>query len=248
MTLQQQHNQYAMTPQQRSRLAIQKAANAKAVDNVEKCEYFGSSMMVHIPCDANLVTQPFATGVKTPGDRTYMILFYEDDFNAVAKGLEKSKMFDSVKSVQESGYLKYAKAHGFRYLLINNGDGSFGVYDLLTSDDKTIRSPKGIENLVYAIEDTIAGFESEQSSKTLYVDYQPIEDEYKYDEETRKGYIALKGKGLQARAWMMKTIGEICATKNIAVESGATPEPGYFFVLDEELRDDIFTIHFESVY
>ena len=75
----------------------------------------------------------------------------------------------------------------------------------------------------------------------------PIEHELVYDEKTKKGYISVKGKGLEARPWMMKKIGEICSSKNIVMQEGTKPEPGYFRVLDEKLQEGKYTIEFEAI-
>jgi hypothetical protein len=73
----------------------------------------------------------------------------------------------------------------------------------------------------------------------------PIEHELVYNEKTGKGSISIKGKGLEARPWIMKKIGEICSSKNIVIQEGTRSEPGYFRVLDEKLQDGKFTIEFE---
>ncbi|MCJ7729972.1 MAG: hypothetical protein MUO27_08880, partial [Sedimentisphaerales bacterium] len=41
--------------------------------------------------------------------------------------------------------------------------------------------------------------------------------EFEYNPETKMGYISVKGKGPEARAWMLKQIEEICASKNIVI-------------------------------
>jgi hypothetical protein len=71
--------------------------------------------------------------------------------------------------------------------------------------------------------------------------------EFKYDAETKTGYISVKGKGPEARQWMLKQIEEICASKNIVIEEGKTSEPAHFRVLDETFLDGKFTIKFELV-
>jgi hypothetical protein len=74
---------------------------------------------------------------------------------------------------------------------------------------------------------------------------EPIE--FEYDAETKTGYISVKGKGPEARQWMMKQIEEICASKNIVIQEGTTFEPAHFRVLDETFLDGKFTIKFELV-
>ncbi len=72
--------------------------------------------------------------------------------------------------------------------------------------------------------------------------------EFKYDAATKTGYISVKGKGPEARQWMLKQIEEICASKNIVIEEGTTTsEPAHFRVSDETFVDGKFTIKFELV-
>ncbi|MGA1980037.1 MAG: hypothetical protein ABSG99_05685 [Sedimentisphaerales bacterium] len=71
--------------------------------------------------------------------------------------------------------------------------------------------------------------------------------EFEYDPETKTGYISVKGKGPEVRPWMLKQIEEICASKNIVIQEGATSEPARFRVLSETFLDGKFTIKFELV-
>jgi hypothetical protein len=72
--------------------------------------------------------------------------------------------------------------------------------------------------------------------------------EFEYDPETKMGYISVKGKGPEARAWMLKQIEEICASKNIVIQEGEKPsEPARFRVLSESFLDGKFTMKFELV-
>ncbi|MFA5293873.1 MAG: formylglycine-generating enzyme family protein [Phycisphaerae bacterium] len=77
---------------------------------------------------------------------------------------------------------------------------------------------------------------------------QEIESELVYDENTRQGYISVKGKGLEARNWMLKKIEEVCASKNIVLEEGRKPQPAYYRLLDETLADGVYTIKFEVIH
>ncbi len=73
--------------------------------------------------------------------------------------------------------------------------------------------------------------------------------EFEYDAKTKTGYISVKGKGPEARPWMLKQIEQICASKNIVIQEGTTSEsePARFRVLDESFMDGKFTIKFELV-
>ncbi len=75
-----------------------------------------------------------------------------------------------------------------------------------------------------------------------------IESELVYDENTRQGYISVKGKGLEARNWMLKKIEEVCSSKNIVLEEGKKPQSAYYRLLDEKLVDGVYTIKFEVIH
>ncbi len=74
-----------------------------------------------------------------------------------------------------------------------------------------------------------------------------IQHELVYDEKSQQGYISIKGKGLEARSWMLKKIEQICSSKNIILEEGKKPEAGYYRLLDETLKDGVYTIKFEAI-
>ena len=87
-----------------------------------------------------------------------------------------------------------------------------------------------------------------ESSKNLSEKYVPAEHELVYDDVTRKGYISVQGKGLEARSWMLEKVGEIASTKNIRIQAGTSPEAGYYRVLDEKIQDGKYTIEFEIIH
>jgi hypothetical protein len=97
--------------------------------------------------------------------------------------------------------------------------------------------PPGEEPLKYSQETTKSGISPKVS--------EPIE--FEYDAETKTGYISVKGKGPEARAWMLRQIEEICTSKNIIIQKGTTSEPAHFRILDETFLDGKFTIKFEVV-
>ena len=84
-----------------------------------------------------------------------------------------------------------------------------------------------------------------ESSKNLSGKQVPAEHELVYDDMTRKGYISVQGKGLEARSWMLEKVGEIASTKNIRIQAGTSPKAGYYRVLDEKIQDGKYTIEFE---
>jgi hypothetical protein len=89
---------------------------------------------------------------------------------------------------------------------------------------------------------------SQETTKSDIPPKVPEPVEFEYDAETKTGYISVKGKGPEARSWMLKQIEEICASKNIVIQEGTTSdEPAHFRVLNETFLDGKFTIKFELV-
>ena len=109
-------------------------------------------------------------------------------------------------------------------------------------DSNDIKMSYNFSSLIKKIESN--SIQAQTTSPKMFV---PIEHELVYDEKTKIGHISIKGRGLEARPWMMKKIGEICTSKNIIIQDGTRPEPGYFRVLDEKLQDGKFTIEFEAI-
>jgi hypothetical protein len=218
------------------------------VDKIEPATYFGASLLIHMPSDTNLIQAPFVTGIPTNDQKEYFLVFYKNDFKGVKTAIEKAHMFDSINLIQRSSYLKFSKTHGYRYLLVNNGDGTWTIFDIYLDLDKTFRFPKGLDNLVYTIEDAISKFENKKSTKIIAKKYKPLNEKLKYNDLTRKGLLSIQGKGIEARSWMLAKIGEIASSKNILLKAGEKPKAGYFNILNESLDNNIFTIEFETIY
>lgn len=218
------------------------------IERVEPGEYFGGSLIIHVPTNENLSQLPFVTGNPNQDLIEYFRMFYIQDFEGVKNAIVKSKMFDSVATRQMSSYLRYSKNHGYRYLLVNNGDGTWTFYDLYLGKDKNVRFPKGLDNLVYLIEDTISKFEKEKPSKSLSAGYNVVGQSLEYDDKTKRGKLSIHGKGIEARSWMLMKIGQIASSKNILLKSGMQPDAGYFEVLNEKIANNVFTIEFRATY
>jgi hypothetical protein len=74
---------------------------------------------------------------------------------------------------------------------------------------------------------------------------------YTYDATSQKGVLSvdISGKGIEAREWVVKNIGNICSSKNITLEAGKeTKTGGRYRVLNESVRDGILTIEFETAW
>ena len=231
-----------------SALEYQKVIYDKQIANIEPATYFGGSMLIHVPTDENLSQAPFVTGKPNRDLLDYFLKFYKQDFFSFQQSIKKSKMFDSTDLVQQSSYLRYAKNHGYRYLIVSNGDGSWTIYDLYIGEDKIVRSPLGLDNMVYVVEDAITKFEAKKQSKTIASAYSPKNEYLDYNDKTGIGVLSVSGKGIEARYWMLKKIGEIVATKHIAMVSGETASPGTFTITDERIEGGVFTIKFETLY
>lgn len=218
------------------------------LDKIVPGEYFGGSLMMHIPSDHNLSRPPYVQGMPTGENKRLVIGIYKQDFKGIKAAIEKARLFDSVDMKQESSYLRIARNYGYRYLLVNNGDGTFTIFDMSLDEDKTLRFPKGLDNLAYAIEDAIFKFEKKRPNSELLKGYKPPKEEMTYDDKTRKGSITVHGKGIEARAWMLRKIGEIADSKNVALSTGQEAGGGRFAVLNESISAGKFTIEFETLY
>ena len=84
-----------------------------------------------------------------------------------------------------------------------------------------------------------------ESSNEMPIIQVSVEHELVYDQMTNKGCISVQGKGLEARPWMLKKIGEIASSQNIIIKAGEAPEAGFYRILDEEAKDGKYTIEFE---
>ena len=74
---------------------------------------------------------------------------------------------------------------------------------------------------------------------------------YQFDSAAKKGSVTVDigNKGFQARLWVVKNIGMICSSKNIALEAGSESFSGAKYkVLDESIQDGLLTIVFEATY
>jgi uncharacterized protein YbjQ (UPF0145 family) len=88
---------------------------------------------------------------------------------------------------------------------------------------------------------------SQETTKLSGSEAVPIDHEFVYDEKTKKGYISVKGRGLEARPWMIKQIEAVCSSKDVIIQGGTEPEPAYYRILNEKLQNGKFTIEFELV-
>jgi len=76
---------------------------------------------------------------------------------------------------------------------------------------------------------------------------------YAFDAKSNKGVLSvdIAGKGIETRNWVIKNIGQICSTKNIAIEAGkekTLETGGHYIILNERVEDGILTIEFEALW
>lgn len=75
--------------------------------------------------------------------------------------------------------------------------------------------------------------------------------EYNFDAKDGKGSVTVDigGKGFNARLWVVKNIGMICSSKNVALDAGNEAFNGAkYTILDESIKDGFLKITFEAVY
>jgi hypothetical protein len=119
--------------------------------------------------------------------------------------------------------------------------------DLPSPQSKRVDTPSKPENLEPAGEEPPKHNQEATKSGISPKAPTPTPIEFEYNAETKMGYISVKGKGPEARSWMLKQIEEICASKNIIIQEGTTSEPARFRILSETFLDGKFTIKFELV-
>jgi len=92
---------------------------------------------------------------------------------------------------------------------------------------------------------------SVEDSKTKYEvsDFRIVE--YNFDARTGRGNVSvdISGKGFNARLWVVKNIGMICSSKNVALDAGDETFAGAkYTILDESIKDGLLKITFQAVY
>lgn len=74
---------------------------------------------------------------------------------------------------------------------------------------------------------------------------------YDFDARTGNGSVTVDigEKGFNARLWVVKNIGVICSSKNVALDAGNESFNGAkYAILDESIKDGLLTIVFKAVY
>lgn len=154
-------------------LSYQKMMYKEQIEEVKPRQYFGGSILINVPSDLLLTQPPFVTGNPEPELQHYFLTLYKQDFEAVKYAIEKSNMFDNVNVSQVDSYLSYSTNHGYRYLAVNNGDGSWTIHDLFLGVNRVARFPKNFSQRIDLLENIITEFEATKSSEQLLSGYVP---------------------------------------------------------------------------
>jgi len=227
-------------------LSYQKSMYKEQIEEIKPRQHFGGSILINVPSDILLCQPPFVTGSPEPALQNYFLTLYKQDFEAVRYALEKSNMFDNVYVNQVDSYLNYSKDHGYRYLAVSNGDGSWTIHDLYLGVSKVARFPKRFSQKINLLENIITDFGTTKNAKQLLSGYIPINESFSFDEKTGKGYLSVDGQGIQTRYWMLKKIADFTAAKK--ANSGADKDlPSQSFtVLNEQIQNGLFIIKFDT--
>jgi len=227
-------------------LSYQKSMYKEQIEEIKPRQHFGGSILINVPSDILLCQPPFVTGSPEPALQNYFLTLYKQDFEAVRYALEKSNMFDNVYVNQVDSYLNYSKDHGYRYLAVSNGDGSWTIHDLYLGVSKVARFPKRFSQKINLLENIITDFGTTKNTKQLLSGYIPINESFSFDEKTGKGYLSVDGQGIQTRYWMLKKIADFTAAKK--ANSGADKDlPSQSFtVLNEQIQNGLFIIKFDT--
>jgi len=227
-------------------LNYQKVMYKEQIEEIKPRQHFGGSILINVPSDLLLTQPPFVTGNPAPELQNYFLTLYKQDFEAAKFALEKSNMFDNVYVNQVDSYLDYSKDHGYRYLAVSNGDGSWTIYDLYLDVSKVVRFPKRFSEKINVLENIITEFGATKNAKQLLSGYIPVNESFSFDEESGKGTLSVDGQGIQTRYWMLKKIADFTAAKK--THSGANKDlPSQLFtVLDEQIQDGLFIIKFDT--
>jgi len=243
-------------------LAQQAAIAQQSIEEIEPGSYFGGSLLVSLPPDNVVVSPVFLTGVETLDEesRRYFRLFFKADAEFLVQAFIRSGLFDSVTLTRAVSHWRYAADFGYRYVLVYGGHAGFTMLDMAANTEtKVTVLGTGLAGLVNGMERALddlarqarvnapAG-ESLQSAGVARAAALPVAEEMNYDEQTRRGWVSVKGRGLESRGSILRRIAEICATKNKLLISDDMGSRGAFKVLDEELKDGVLKISFEALY
>lgn len=235
------------------------------LQHVQPGQYYGGSVLLVLPPDSALISPKFIGAYRSDFDQDSRQVYqrwFALSAQVTLEAINKAGLFDSATLTQVNGYWKYASDYGYRYVLVYVGrpDG------MRLSDTETraevVLTPagEGLAGLMNGLEQALdqlarqappnpgggAATVAEARPSTPRPD---SGESMHYDDQTRRGWVAIKGRGLAARNSLLQRIAEICATKNkLLVSDDLAQARGAFKVLDEELADGVLKVTFEALY
>ena len=95
----------------------------KQLADITPMQHCGGKLLIALPSDQRLLSPPFlvTTGVISEQQKTFFLYYYKADFNAIADGLRKSNIFDSVMLENCPDLTAYARQNGYDYTLEHTG-------------------------------------------------------------------------------------------------------------------------------
>lgn len=244
-------------------LAHQALIARQSIAEMEPGHYYGGSLLVSLPPDNVLISPAFLTGSETLDEESkqYFRAFFRADADFLVQAFNRSGLFDSVTLTRSVSHWRYAVDFGYRYVLVYGGFAGFSLLDMAAdTETKVTVLGSGLSGLVNGVERALddlarqarakapagASFDKVGVARAAAL---PVAEEMSYDEQTRQGWISMRGRGLDARGSLLRRIAEICATKNkLLVSDDMQAARGAFKVLNEELKDGVLKITFEALY
>lgn len=240
-----------------------RAAWEQQLKAVQRGQYYGGSLLLVLPPDSALMSADFIGAYRADFDadtkRVYQ-LWFQESANTTLAALNKAGCFDSATLTRVVGYRKYAADFGYRYVLVYVGrpDG-MRLVDMVTREEVVVKATgEGLAGVMNGIEQALDGLGrgpvaqpavAAQPAGEAVAAQARVVEEMQYDEQTRQGWVSVRGRGLEARDSVLRRIAEICATKNkLLVSDDLAAARGAFKVLDEELKDGVLKITFAALY
>lgn len=236
-------------------LRYQKTQVAEGLKDIPHFLPIDGSLMISLPPDAVILKNlaPFDEWLLYPQEREYYIEFCKNDASALKEAVLKSEMFESVMIQQGGDSARTAADFGYKFVLKYEDKSNFSLTNTTSGQAERISAVGGLRNVVVALESSLRRLDSDlrpavRSAASRNPGYAGPVEEMEYSEATKRGWVSIRAKGLSARKELLHRIAEICATKNKLLISDDARTTGTFKVLDEELKDGVLKIYFESMY
>lgn len=244
-------------------LACQMEGTQKQLAELVPGQYYGGSLLVVLPPDSVVISPAFLTGSETLDYEAKQFFrdYFRIDAEFMVQAFIRSGLFDSVTLTRSISHWRYASDFGYRYVFVYGGTAGFTLLDMATNTETKVSilgtgMPGWVNGTERALDELARqarlkgpGTESLEKAGVARAAALPVAEEMNYDEQTRQGWISMRGRGLDARGSLLRRIAEICATKNkLLVSDDMQAARGAFKVLNEELKDGVLKISFEALY